>query len=202
MPSQFSEDQYTVDLVCQLSPPPYFLEIGCADIGKVENNCGVLADRGWGGIFVDCDSEAIRWLRNHYLKRMDIRCLDLRVTVENCKEQFSYLPYLGVLSIDIDGNDYWVWKELCSGQQALSPSIVIIEAQMQKPPDEPFVSAYDADYVWDHKTYDHGASVLSLVELGKELGYKCLGKCPDEHSPNLFFVRDGLHIGQVGLISV
>jgi hypothetical protein len=51
---------------------------------------------------------------------------------------------------------------------------------------------FDPEYEWDQKSHDCGASVFSLVELGKKKGYTLVVRPSNPHSPNLFFVRDDL----------
>lgn len=186
--SQFTEDGITLELVRRLDPPHFFVEIGCGD--GSENNTRVLAERKWSGLWIDSSN----YTAINLFPWVNVRCAHM--DIERAAYYVRFAPReFGVLSIDVDGMDYHLWKAFC--EYAWKPWIVIIEAQIQKPFDEPYVQPYDETYAWDHETKENGASIFSLTELGKELGYECLGKCPDEGSPNLFFVRADL-MGRLG----
>lgn len=188
--SQFGEDLLTLELVRRLNPPHSFLEVGAGD--GSENCSRILTDLGWTGIWIDANPEHTNAARV-IAEPLGVRVVTMAVTAENCHVVRSYVAQeLGMLSIDIDGNDYWVWKALCRQPYGLRPWLVIAEAQIQRPHDEPYVMPYDPLYVWDHKSNDCGASILSMKQLGYELGYTYLGKLSDPSSPNMFFVRSNL----------
>ncbi|MGD0091560.1 MAG: hypothetical protein ABSE73_16710, partial [Planctomycetota bacterium] len=96
-------------------------------------------------------------------------------------EQYGVPREFDLLSIDIDGNDYWVWKKLA----AYRPRVVVIEYNASVPPDEAKVMPYDPAFVW-RKTDYYGASLLALERLGRAKGY-ALVAC-DESGANAFFV--------------
>jgi len=178
--SQFGEDGLTLELVRRLDPPKWFVEVGCGN-GE-ENNTRCLIERGWRGVWFDRDNENAAMARRYN-----------KMTLEVAVNQETYVPLvpntIGVLSIDVDGNDYWIWRGL---NPQLNPSIVIIECQTQRPLNEPYVMPYDPEYVWDHASRDCGASLFSMQELGRELGYTFVGMPANPHSPNAFFVRNDL----------
>ncbi|TGU44557.1 hypothetical protein EN829_071795, partial [Mesorhizobium sp. M00.F.Ca.ET.186.01.1.1] len=78
--------------------------------------------------------------------------------------------------------DYWVWQALA----AYKPRVVIIEYNASFPPPQKMVVAYDPSFAWNGTTY-FGASLTSLAELGKKLGYALIGT--DSRGVNAFFVR-------------
>jgi hypothetical protein len=91
---------------------------------------------------------------------------------------------LDVLSIDIDGNDYWVWEAL----DGFAPRLVVIEyngtlgdraALVQPLSDEP----------WNGTSY-FGASIAALRRLGTHKGYRLVHT--DSRGVNAFFVRQDL----------
>ncbi len=89
-------------------------------------------------------------------------------------------PYF--MLIDIDGNDYHVWKAI----EHYRPSVVCIEFNASYGPDEDFVVEYRDDFVWRHDDY-FGASIKPMVELGRAKGYELI-HCTSG-GDNLFFVR-------------
>ena len=97
----------------------------------------------------------------------------------------SYGPEVDLLSIDIDGNDYYVWKAISS----ISPRVVVIEYNALYPADVDFLIPYEADAVWDLSSYS-GVSLKMLERLGETKGYSLVGCCLA--GVNAFFVRNDL----------
>ncbi|MGP1667115.1 MAG: hypothetical protein ACTS5I_14675, partial [Rhodanobacter sp.] len=89
--------------------------------------------------------------------------------------------HFDLLSLDIDGNDYWVWH----GMQAFRPRIVVVEYNPYYAPPERWVMRYNPDHQWDGSTY-YGASLESLYQLGLSKGYALV--CCDDMGNNAFFV--------------
>ncbi len=190
--SQFTESGIIEELVRRCEPMPFFVEIGA---GNGEENCTRdLAEKGWDGLWIDadpCNIPSLRAIANRMPGRVD--AVWMQITAANAMSALEGWPghtrrEFGVLSIDVDGNDYHIWKAL----GYYKPAIVVIEAQIQRPHDQPWIMDYDPYYLWPHADNDCGASVASLVELGQRMGYHFIGKCPDYHSPNLFLCRDDL----------
>ena len=93
---------------------------------------------------------------------------------------------LDLLCIDIDSNDFWVWKALDHSYQ---PRLVVIEYNASIPPTQARSVAYDPNLTWDGSTY-FGASLLALHWLANSKGYD-LVHC-DSAGVNAFFVRADL----------
>ena len=111
-----------------------------------------------------------------------------KVTAENIQnlfKKYSVPKIFDLLSIDIDYNDYWVWKAI----EDYVPRVVIIEFNSSIPPDESRVVPYDPDSKWDGTNY-FGASLLALKNLGLEKGYTLVG-C-DNNGVNAFFCKSDL----------
>lgn len=111
-----------------------------------------------------------------------------KVTAENIQQLFQKYDVpknFDLLSIDIDYNDYWVWKAITD----YSPRLVVIEYNSSIPPTESKVVPYDPDASWDGTNY-FGASLLALKNLGLSKGYTLVG-C-DSRGVNAFFVKSDL----------
>ena len=110
------------------------------------------------------------------------------ITAENIQELFAKYQVpreFDLLSIDIDGNDYWVWKAVVDYR----PRVVAIEYNAMVPPDQARTIAYEPSFIWKKTDY-MGASLLALEKLGKEKGYTLVG-C-DSCGTNAFFVDSTL----------
>lgn len=111
-----------------------------------------------------------------------------KVTAENIQKLFKKYnvpPIFDLLSIDIDFNDYWVWKSIVD----YSPRVVVIEYNSSIPPTESRVVQYDPEAKWDGTNY-FGASLLALQKLGLTKGYTLIG-CNDS-GVNAFFCKTDL----------
>lgn len=163
-----------------------FVEIGAH---AEEANCLFLADAlGFGGAFIDADAAQVARLQRKYASRADVRLACARVTAKNVHELLGSLGVqseFDVLSIDIDGNDYWIWRALTD----YSPAVVVIEHNAALPAGKPVVQRYDEAYEWDG-TNQFGASRLAMIELGRSKGYRLVHT--DLTGVNLFFVMEQL----------
>ncbi len=91
-----------------------------------------------------------------------------------------------VMSIDIDGNDYWIWRSL----EVVSPCIVVIETHVEFGLRN-LVVPYDKDYMYPGKHPDyHGASPVAMAALAKDKGYRLVGA--NRFGFNAFYIRNDL----------
>ncbi len=111
-----------------------------------------------------------------------------KVTAENIQnllQKYNVPKDFDLLSIDIDYNDYWVWKAIVD----FHPRVLIIEYNSSISPNESKVVPYDPDAKWDGTNY-FGASLLALKNLSLEKNYTLVG-C-DNNGINAFFCRSDL----------
>ena len=126
--------------------------------------------------------------RNEITKSFQFDIKNERVTAENIQDLFTKYNVptdFDLLSIDIDFNDYWVWKSIVD----YFPRVVIIEYNSSIPSNESKVVQYDPDSVWDGTNY-FGASLLALHNLALQKGYALVG-C-DSNGINAFFCKTEL----------
>jgi len=159
----------------------YFVECGSGNTH--ECNTRYLARwKRWRGL----------WMDAQYLDRRG-RVKQERITAENIQALFAKYrvpKVFDLLSIDIDGNDYWVWKAIVD----YYPRVVVIEYNATIPPTECRTIPYDPHYRWDGSTNYFGASLLALHQLGTQKGYALVG-C-DASGTNAFFVKRHLAAGR------
>ena len=152
-----------------------FVEFGAWDGQHYSNTAHLRLDHGWTGLLMEGDVE-----RRSGLVHQEF------VTAENINELFAKYEVpesFDLLSIDIDGNEYWVWKALRDHH----PRVVVIEYNVFFGVAVSKTMPYDPGHVWD-RSYYHGASLAALRKLGREKGYSLLHT--DSYSPNAFFVQD------------
>lgn len=164
-----------------------FVEFG-VETG-VECNTVKLLTEGWSGLWIDGSQEHVDEMRKAFGPRVSAGQLKLReniVTAENINaliEQGGITGDIDLLSIDIDNNDYWVWKAI----KVIRPRVVVIEYNATLRPPMSLVVPYDPVRRWDGTNF-FGASLEALVRLGRDKGYRVVG-C-NYTGVNAFFVRE------------
>jgi len=167
----------------------FFVEFGVGD--GLENNTAYLLLKGYAGCWIESNSEQVKRIDQKFsllIKNKRLKVMNARVSQENIESLFkeaSIPQEFDLLSIDIDGNDYWVWKAI----DAYHPRVVVIEYNAMYPPDIACVAKYNPEFQWDQTSY-YGASLKSLETLGTDKGYRLVG-C-DFRGVNAFFVRQDL----------
>jgi hypothetical protein len=111
-------------------------------------------------------------------------------------EGAGYNGEIGLLSIDIDGNDYWVWEAIT----VIDPQVVIIETHNEFGMNN-IVVPYDPGYIYPgkHPVY-HGASPVAMNKLANKKGYRLVGA--NELGFNFIFVKNGIAEKDVPEVSV
>jgi hypothetical protein len=166
-----------------------FVEFGVGS--GTECNTVKLLVEGWHGLWIEASAESIAAIRRDLAPFIDGGRLLLRhcqVTAENIDAVISEAGVAGkidLLSIDIDGNDYWVWNAVAG----IQPRVVVVEYNATLHPPLSLVVPYDPSARWAGDNY-FGASLEALVRLGRKKGY-CIVACSFS-GVNAFFVREDL----------
>ena len=186
--SQNGEDGVLAELLARVGTHErWFVEFG-VETG-LEGNCVFLADvMGWSGLFMEPREDAFAALNRKYAANPAVRTTRVLVRPDNIEQllaQAGVPPEPDVLSIDVDGNDYWLWQALDS----CSPRIVVIEYNAQWPLLARWVQPYDAARVWQG-TDNYGASLAAVRALGATKGYRLVHT--ELSGNNAFFVRADL----------
>lgn len=172
----------------------FFVEFGVED--GLETNTTYLLYNNWHGLWLEGSGKFVKKIRKNFINVID-KQLSVRetfITAENIEEIFlnKNVPKdLDLLSIDIDGNDYYVWNAI----KNYNPRVVIIEYNSSIRPNIEWRMKYNPTHVWDGSMY-FNSSLKSLEVLGNEKGYKLVG-CTF-NGTNAFFVRNDLVKGNFG----
>lgn len=181
--SQSGEDGILAEIFRRIGTTNrYFVEFGSGD--GSENNTVLLLEAGWKGLWMDAEPQFISAARERFRgKPLQARQAFVNAgNVAGLFRQAGVPPVFDLLSIDIDRNDYWVWKAL--GEYA--PRVVVIEYNAVFPPGISWVVDYQPEARWDNTSH-FGASLTALERLGAEKGYALVG-C-NIIGTNAFFVR-------------
>jgi len=165
----------------------FFVEFGAKDGKYLSNTANFRLHQGWTGLLMDGDPESSDDSAHHLLAdKTAPRVREEIVTRENINQllaRYRVPKNFDLLSIDIDGNDYWVWKAL----EGYVPRVVLIEYNIFFQLHERKTIPYDPAHVWDESAF-HGASLAALRDLGKQKGYELV--YTDSYAPNAFFVLE------------
>ncbi len=187
--SQNGEDGILVELFRQLGVnEPFFVEFG-AQAGVECNARNLVFSYGWAGVMMEGDAQQFLALQDNYKTVERVKTEHAFITKENALEIFrcAGIPEeFDLLSIDIDGNDYWIWEALLENYR---PRVVVMEVNGSYAPPQRWVMAYNPAHAWRHDNY-YGASLQSLADLGARCGYGLVGM--ESAGVNAFFVRDDL----------
>ncbi len=166
-----------------------FIEFGVQNY-KESNTRFLLKNNNWRGLVIDSDSESIDYIRNDEIYwRYSITAIGKFITKENINNIFTSNGFegdIGLLSIDIDGNDYWVWDAI----KVVNPIIVICEYNSILGFKDAVTLPYDPNFNRTKAHYSNlyfGASLPALCYLGNRKGYIFIGS--NSAGNNAFFVR-------------
>jgi hypothetical protein len=167
----------------------FFVEFGVED-GSQCNTAHLIAS-GWDGLQMDGAEGNPEFIKQEFIAAENINDLFRKYAVPRTFD---------LLSIDIDGNDYWVWKAI----DGFTPRVVVIEYNGSIPPRHSIVIPYDSTFRYDNTLplepggyAFFGASLAALEKLGREKGY-ALVYC-ERRGVNAFFVQRDLAEAHFGL---
>jgi hypothetical protein len=167
-----------------------FVEIGVADYREANTRFLLMKD-DWRGLIVNAGEAHVDFLTASGLRwRHDVDAVSRFVTRENVNEIVrgaGFTGDVGLLSIDIDGNDYWVWESI----DVIAPRIVVIEYNSVFGPELPVSVPYDPSFAMEKAHWSqlyYGASLPALCYLAEQKGYRLVGSNRD--GCNAFFVRN------------
>ena len=202
--SQFEEDGKLLYLFSLLGMnQKKFVEFG-SDDGINSNSANLYFHHDFKGLFLDGNSQAIdrgkRFFNRHQNNTNESPVfVEGMITAENVNDLIrkgGFSGEIGLLSIDIDGNDYWVWKAI----DCINPQVVIIETHNEFGMND-IIVPYDPDYFYPgkHPTY-HGASPVAMTKLANHKGYRLVGS--NDLGFNFIYLRNDLLKDEVPEVSV
>lgn len=166
--SQFGEDGIIEAILERLgSKTGWCVEFGAWDGRFMSNTHLLIAERGYSAVFIEGHPERVEILRQNFKDNPKVHALCRWVGWQGDGRLDSILAdtpvpmEFDVLSVDIDGNDYHVWKAL----GAYRPKIVVIEFNPTMPNELDFVQPADV-------RVNIGSSLKAVTRLGKEKGYE------------------------------
>lgn len=194
--SQFEEDGILLYIFSLIPPINRTCVEICAGIGSECNTANLIINHGWWGHLFDGDAQNVALGKTFFSQNKDAflrppRFTQAWITAENVNDIITSSGATGpvdLLSLDLDGMDYWVWKAIT----AIEPQVVVCETNNPIPPDRALTVPYDPKFVCKTKDY-RGASLAAMSKLGREKGYRLVGT--NRFGFNAFFMKNG--VGEV-----
>lgn len=179
-----------------------FFEFGVENF--FESNCRYLMMKdNWSGFVIDGSKQNIEALRKSYFYwRHDLMAVDAFITRENIDEllcRSGFAEDVGILSIDLDGNDYFVLEAV----RSFKPRILVCEYNAVFGAQRKISVPYAADFVRSKGHYSQlyaGASLAAICYLADRKGYSLVGT--NSAGNNAFFVRNDLLNDRLEVLSV
>jgi hypothetical protein len=189
--SQFGDDGIIQWLTQNLEiPNKTFIEFGVEDFSE-SNSRFLMMNDNWSGFVMDGSELNIKNLKSsYYYWKYELASKAVFINKDNINDLIQEQEFnreVGLLHIDIDGNDYYIWDEI----NVIEPIIVIVEFNGIFGKDRSLSVIYDKDFIRNNSHYSFllfGSSIKSLYQLAEEKGYSFIG-C-NSGGNNAYFVRN------------
>ena len=182
----------------------------CAGDGIECNSANLIINHGWHGLLVDGDARLVDAGREFYSTNPHTSIfppvlVNSWVTRSNVNEiliKNGFQGQVDLLSIDMDGVDYWIWEAI----DCIQPRVVVVEYQDIIGPERACTVPYsDSFNAYEHSTTNGmpnycGASLPAFVKLARSKGYRLVG-C-NRYGFNAFFIRNPLGENELPEIDV
>lgn len=167
----------------------------CAGNGIECNTSNLIVNHGWIGLLFDGSEENINKGKKFYSKCLTTKFYPPKLisswidadNVDSLIKDNGFEGEIDLLSLDIDGVDYYIWKSI----KCINPRVIVLEYNHLWGPDKsvsvPYSSNFKAEFTKYGSDYA-GASLSAFVKLGKEKGYRLVG-C-NIYGTNAFFIRN------------
>ena len=168
----------------------------CAGNGIECNAANLIVNHGWYGLLLDGAAANVACARAFYSRcrttmfRTPVveQAWITRENIDRTIAGHSFTGDIDLLSLDIDGNDYWIWQAI----NCVRPRVAVVEFNALLGPERRLTLPYDPEFQLDFSRtpYQAGASLAAFVALARDKGLRLVGV--QALGFNAFFVRDGL----------
>lgn len=172
----------------------------CAGDGIECNSANLIINHGWHALLFDGCSDHVTCGKAFYAANRSTcfyppKFVNAWITTENVNqliEDGGMKGEIDLLSLDMDGVDYWILREIT----VIQPRVIVVEYQDILGPVRSVTVPYSDDFNgWAGPTTNGmpnfcGASLAAFRKLLRERGYRLVG-C-NQYGFNAFFVREDL----------
>lgn len=187
--SQWGDDGIIQYLTKEIDMPKIFIEFGVQYYTE-SNTRFLLMKDNWKGLVIDGGKDYINYIKKDRIYwQYDLTAVTSFITAENINSIFKnsgFTGEIGILSIDIDGNDYHIWNAI----NVVNPVVVIVEYNSMFGAKHPVTIPYKSNFSRGKAHYSNlyfGASIRGLTHLAERKGYFFIG-C-NSAGNNAYFVR-------------
>jgi len=191
--SQFEEDGLLLYIFSLIKPINRSCVEICAGNGRECNTSNLIINHGWWGYLFDGNEHNVKSGEAFFAQNKDTflyppKFTKAWITAENVNDLIAKSGASGpidLLSLDIDGMDYWVWEAI----NVIDPQVVVCETHNPIPPDLALTVPYDPNFVFESEIF-RGASLAAMNKLGRKKGYRLVGT--HRYGFNAFFIKDSI----------
>ena len=202
--SQFGDDGIIQYLIKHIPiENETFIEFGVENYLE-SNTRFLMMNNNWAGFVMDGSEEAMSSLKNHrWYWQYNLTNKAIFIDKENINKLLATTGFsdIGLLHIDLDGNDYHILTELNISE--LNPSILIMEYNSVFGKDRAITIPYNKNFIRKNAHYSnlyYGASLSALNYAASKKGYSLVG-C-NRAGNNAYFVKDHLLNERIKKMSV
>jgi hypothetical protein len=189
--SQRGEDGVIQYLISKIEiPNKIFVEFGVETYTE-SNTRFLLMNNNWSGLILDGSEKNIDFIKKDFIYwKYDITAKNSFITKDNINDlisNYTKTEDIGLLSVDIDGNDYWVWEAI----NCIKPRIVICEYNSAFGSEKKLTIPYKENFIRSEEHYSElyfGASLAAFCDLATKKGYQFVGTT--SAGVNAYFVRN------------
>jgi len=191
--SQFEEDGILLYIFSLVAPINRKCVEICAGNGRECMSANLIINHGWWGYLFDGNENSVEAGEQFFATSKDTffyppRFSKVWITTENvneCIQKAGVTGPIDLLSLDIDGMDYWLWKAI----SIIQPQVVVCETHNQIPADQALTVPYNPKFVCESEDF-RSASLAAMCKLGREKGYRLIGT--HRYGFNAFFLKNGV----------
>lgn len=188
--SQWGDDGIIQWLINNIEfPNRTFVEFGVEDYSE-SNTRFLMMNNNWSGLVMDGSEANINKISlSSYFWKYNLSAVCAFIDADNINKLLSAANLekeVGILHIDLDGNDYWIWKAI----NVISPILVIIEYNSIFGIEKTISVPYNKNFIREKAHYSNlyfGASLPALHQLSHDKGYSFIG-C-NSAGNNAYFVK-------------
>tara|TARA_B100000959_G_scaffold200151_1_gene209447 strand:- start:287 stop:1198 length:912 start_codon:yes stop_codon:yes gene_type:complete len=165
-----------------------FLEIGTENY-KESNTRFLLIKNNWTGHIIEIDKKHTDNIKKQSIYwKYDLNVHNHKVTRENINNIIKNinLKNIGLFSLDIDGIDYWIWREI----KKLNPVIFICEFNSVFGNKKKITVPYDKNFnrtKFHYSNLAFGASIQAFIKVSQKKGYEFIGT--NSNGVNAYFIK-------------
>ncbi len=196
--SQFEEDGILLYIFSLIGTTNKKVVEICAGHGKECMAANLIINHGWQGYLFDGSEQNVKSAQNFFANHKQTFLMPPTVnhawfTAENVNQILSDAGVSGeidLLSLDIDGMDYWVWKAI----EVIQPRVCLFETHNVIPSHLSLTAKYDPNFYYLNQPTEQqdyrSASLLAMTKLSQSKGYRLIGS--HRYGFNCFFMRNDI----------